>query len=226
MNILKDEDFQNCLLIVDKPLNWTSAAIVNLFKKEFNIKKIGHAGTLDPKATGLLILCTGDKTKQAKDFLELDKEYEGIIKIGVRTKTYDSESEEEYVKDPAFISDEMISEVAKMFSGEIEQTPPIYSAIKYHGKPLYYRVRKGQKYEVKSRKVKIYSFNVKRVTVNEIAFRLVCSKGTYVRSIANDFGDKLGVGGYLKELRRVRVGNFVLEGLNYEYQKIRFKFVE
>lgn len=226
MDILKNEDFQNCLFIVDKPLNWTSAAIVNLFKKGFNIKKIGHAGTLDPKATGLLILCTGTKTKQARNFLELDKEYEGVIKIGARTRTYDSESEEEYVANPAVVSDETINKVAEAFVGEIEQMPPVYSAIKYHGKPLYHRVRRGQKYEIKSRKVKIYSLSVKRLKVDEIAFKLVCSKGTYVRSIANDFGEKLGVGGYLYELKRVRIGKFVLEGLDQEYQGVRFKFVE
>jgi len=226
VDILKSEDFQNCLILVDKPLNWTSTAIVNLFKKGFNIKKIGHAGTLDPKATGLLILCTGKKTKQAKDFLELDKEYQGIIKIGVKTKTFDAESEEEYVADPSVVSDEMINNVAETFLGEIEQIPPIYSAIKYQGKPLYHRVRKGQKYEIRSRTVKIYSFSVERIKVDEIRFSLVCSKGTYVRSIANDFGKKLGVGGYLKELRRVRIGDFDLEGLNQQYQEIKFKFVD
>ncbi|MGB9697056.1 MAG: tRNA pseudouridine(55) synthase TruB [Ignavibacteria bacterium] len=226
MDIPKGENYQNCLFIVDKPLDWTSAAIVNLFKKGFNIKKIGHTGTLDPKATGLLILCTGDKTKQAKDFLELDKEYEGVIKIGARTKTYDSESEEEYVADPSVVSNEMLNKVTETFLGEIEQIPPVYSAIKYRGKSLYYRVRKGQKYEIKPRKVKVYSFNIRRLKVDEIAFRLVCSKGTYVRSIANDFGEKLGVGGYLRELRRIRIGEFVLEGLNREYQNINFKVVE
>lgn len=226
MNILKSEYFQNCLFIVDKPLNWTSAAIVNLFKKGFNIRKIGHAGTLDPQATGLLILCTGEKTKLAKDFLELDKEYEGIIKIGVRTKTYDSESEEEYVADPAGITDEMINKVAETFLGEIEQIPPVYSAIKYRGKPLYHRARMGQEYEIKPRRVKIFSFSIKRLKIDEVAFRLVCSKGTYVRSIANDFGEKLGVGGYLRKLRRIRIGKFVLGELDQQYQDIRFKFVE
>ncbi|MCX7832816.1 MAG: tRNA pseudouridine(55) synthase TruB [Ignavibacteria bacterium] len=213
-------------MLVDKPTDYTSADIVRIFKKKFKIKKIGHTGTLDPKATGLLILCTDKMTKEITKLIETEKEYEGIFRIGATTKTFDTESEEENIVPTKDISEELIILTAHSFIGESEQIPPIYSAIKYKGKPLYTHARKGKKVELKPRRIFISKFDVKKLNETEVYFKIICSKGTYIRTIANDFGQKLGCGAYLKSLRRTRIGNFVLENFNENLNGIPYKILE
>jgi tRNA pseudouridine55 synthase len=214
--------FTDKIILTDKPLNWTSTDVVRYLKKNFSLKKVGHAGSLDPRATGLLILCTDKMTKSINDFMDSEKEYQGIIKIGARTRSYDTETEEEDFKDVSGISDEMIEEVRKTFLGEIEQVPPMHSAIKLNGSPVYKLARKGKTVELKARKVEIKSFEIKRLSPDEIYFSIVCSKGTYIRSIAFDFGERLGVGGYLKELRRIRIGEYDLKNLDKKIGEINY----
>ena len=223
---IQDENSPGKIFLIDKPLDFTSFDIVRIFKKSFNLKKAGHSGTLDPKATGLLIICSDKKTKKINEFIEYDKEYEGIIRIGATTKSFDTESEEANISHSVNISDEEIENVRKSFLGEVEQMPPMYSAIKHKGKPLYKMARKGHEIERAMRKIFVSDFVVKKLNDTEIFFRISSSKGTYIRSIANDFGERLGVGGYLKELRRTRVGKFELEGLDEEVKGIRFKILD
>jgi len=210
------------IFLIDKPLDYTSADIVRIFKKNFNLKKVGHSGTLDPKATGLLILCSDKMTKKISEFIDYDKEYEGTIRIGAKTRTYDTESEEEEVLENFIVSDDEIENVRKSFLGKIQQMPPMYSALKHKGKPLYKIARKGKDIQRELRTIFVSEFDVKRTGKTELHFRISSSKGTYIRSVANDFGEKLGVGGYLKSLRRLRVGNFILEDFKKECQGIRF----
>jgi tRNA pseudouridine55 synthase len=214
--------FTDKIILTDKPLNWTSTDVVRYLKKNFSLKKVGHAGSLDPRATGLLILCTDKMTKSINGFMESEKEYQGIIKIGARTRSYDTETEEEDFKDVSGISDEIIEEVRNTFLGEIEQVPPMHSAIKLNGSPVYKLARKGKTVELKPRKVVIKKFEIKRLNPDEIYFSIVCSKGTYIRSIANDFGERLGVGGYLKELRRIRIGEYDLKNLDKSIGEINY----
>ncbi len=218
--------YTNKIFIIDKPLDFTSFDIVRIFKKKFNLKKAGHSGTLDPKATGLLIICSDKMTKKINEFIEYDKEYEGVIRIGARTKSFDTESREEDIYENVNVSDEQIESVRKSFLGEIEQMPPMFSAIKHNGKPLYKLARAGKDIERKSRKILISEFEIKKISGTELKFRISSSKGTYIRSVANDFGEKLGVGGYLKELRRTRVGKFDLSGLDREVKGIRFRITD
>ena len=214
------------IFLIDKPLDFTSFDIVRIFKKSFNLKKAGHSGTLDPKATGLLIICSNKMTKKISEFIEYDKEYEGIIRIGATTKSFDTESDEENISDSINVSDEDIEKVRKSFLGEVEQMPPMYSALKHKGKPLYEMARKGHEIERAMRRIFVSDFEVKKLSETEIFFRISSSKGTYIRTIANDFGERLGVGGYLKELRRTRIGKFKLEGLDQEVKGIRFKILD
>ena len=214
------------IFLIDKPLDYTSADIVRIFKKDLNLKKVGHSGTLDPKATGLLILCSDKMTKKINEFIEYDKEYTGIIRIGAKTKSFDTESEEEEVIENFDFADEDIERVRKSFLGETEQIPPMYSAIKHKGKPLYKFARKGREIERSTRKITISEFEIKRINDTELRFRISSSKGTYIRSIANDFGERLGVGGYLKELRRTRIGNFKLEEFKETVRDIRFSIYD
>ncbi|MCX7877467.1 MAG: tRNA pseudouridine(55) synthase TruB [Ignavibacteria bacterium] len=202
---------EGTLLLIDKPADYSSARIVNIVKKSMNVKKAGHSGTLDPKATGLMIVCTEKKTKILKEILDYDKEYEGIMIIGSRTQSYDSETEPFDFTPTDNISDEEIHKTAESFIGEIEQIPPMYSAVKFKGKPLYKYARKGLELNRKKRKVSVKEFGVIDIKKPEIRFRIVCSKGTYIRSIVNDFGIRLGTGAYLKELRRTRIGEFRVE---------------
>ncbi len=210
------------IYLVDKPLDFTSADIVRIFKKDLNLKKVGHSGTLDPKATGLLILCSDRMTKRINEFIDYDKEYEGVIRIGARTKSFDTESEEENILDTFEVTDEHIEEVRISFLGESDQLPPMYSAVKHKGKPLYKIARKGKDIERKTRKIFISEFEIKKKSGTELVFRISSSKGTYIRSIANEFGERLGVGGYLKELRRTRIGEFKLGDFNEKVRDIRF----
>ncbi len=215
---LKSEDFLNGqLLLIDKPLNWTSFDVVNKIRygirKSFDIKKIkvGHAGTLDPLATGLLILCTGRATKQISDYMNLPKEYTGIIKLGATTPSYDLESQVDQTYVTAHITDEMIETVRQQFSGEIEQVPPIFSAIKKDGQKAYDLARKGQDPKMESRQVHIHELDLHRESELEVTFRVKCSKGTYIRSLAHDIGKALNSGGYLTNLRRTKIGDFKVE---------------
>jgi len=217
--------FTDKIILADKPLNWTSTDVVRFLKKNLSLKKVGHAGSLDPRATGLLILCTDKMTKSINDFMDKEKEYQGIIKIGAITKSFDTETEEEDFKDVSSVTDEMIESTAQTFLGEIEQVPPMHSALKLNGRPLYKLARKGESVERKARKITIRNFDIKRLNSEEIFFNVVCSKGTYIRSIANDFGAKLGVGGYLKELRRIRIGDYNLENLNESAGEIKFRAI-
>jgi tRNA pseudouridine55 synthase len=165
-------------------------------------------------------------TKKIANFMDLEKEYIGIIKIGATTKTFDTESEEENHKDTEHITDEEIQKLKELFTGEIEQIPPMHSAIKFQGKPIYKLARKGKSIELKPRKITIKSFDISKIKIDEILFKVLCSKGTYIRSLANDFGAKLGVGGYLKSLRRTRIGDFTTENLDDEIREIKFRVLQ
>jgi tRNA pseudouridine55 synthase len=199
------------VLLIDKPFEWTSYDVIRKLRKIINIKKIGHAGTLDPLATGLLIVCTGKFTKKINEYMAQEKEYTGTITLGAVTPTYDRESEPENVTSLNGITEEMIKEKTKQFTGEILQTPPIHSAIKQNGKPVYLMARKGMEVILEPRKVTIKEFEITNVELPVVSFKVVCTTGTYIRSLANDFGVALGCGGYLSELRRTRIGNFKVE---------------
>lgn len=205
------------VLLIDKPLAWTSFQAVNKIrwhiKQRFKIKKIkvGHAGTLDPLASGLLIICTGKQTKEIHVYQGQVKEYTGRFTIGATTPSYDLETEIDHRFPTAHITNELIYETAQQFLGEIDQKPPIFSAIKKEGKRLYELARKGEATEIKSRKVTIDEFEITNINLPNIDFRVVCSKGTYIRSLAYDFGKALRSGGHLSALRRTKIGAFSVE---------------
>ena len=204
------------IFLINKPLTWTSFDVVNFIKKflRATIKqkvKVGHAGTLDPLATGLLIVCTGRATKKINDFVEMDKEYTGTFFLGATTPSFDSESEINQQFDISHIDAALIEKKKKLFLGKIRQTPPIYSAIKIDGKPAYLYARKNKEVKMKSREVEITEFEINRIELPEIDFRIVCSKGTYIRSVADDFGKALNSGGYLTSLCRTKIGIFSLD---------------
>jgi|TARA_Y100000994_G_scaffold5517_1_gene5210 tRNA pseudouridine55 synthase len=205
------------IILVNKPLDWTSFDVVKkirgLIKKKYNIPKIkvGHAGTLDPKASGLLVICTGSKTKMMKLFEVLDKKYVGVIKIGCSTDSFDSETKEKNKKTYTNISLVDIKNVFQQFIGEQIQTPPIYSAIKVAGERVYKKARRGEiNIELKPRKIYIKKLSIKSINLPYIEFEVECSKGTYIRSLANDIGKKLLCGAYLFSLKRTQVGDFKL----------------
>jgi tRNA pseudouridine55 synthase len=195
------------VILVDKPYKWTSFDAVNHIKISLRAK-IGHCGTLDPLATGLLICCTGEMTKQISQYQMLPKEYTGIIHLGATTETYDLESEPMDHKPFEHITPEQIHEAAKQLTGEIMQVPPIHSAIKKDGKRSYDLARAGKEVILNARPVIISEFEITSISLPEVHFRVVCSTGTYIRSLANDIGAILGCGAYLQELRRTRIGNF------------------
>jgi tRNA pseudouridine55 synthase len=199
------------VLLVDKPLRWTSFDALNKIRKQIHTK-IGHCGTLDPLATGLLICCTGKMTKQITTFQQQEKEYTGIIQLGATTTTYDLESEPEHFKPFQGITEEQIGQiVSEKFLGTIEQIPPAHSAIKVGGKRVYELAREGKEVALKPRKITILEFEITKVAVPEVHFRIVCSTGTYIRSIAHDLGTALGCGAYLESLRRTKIGTFIVE---------------
>lgn len=198
------------VLLIDKPLEWTSFDVIRKLRKILNIKKIGHAGTLDPLATGLLIICTGKFTKRINEFMAQEKEYTGTFTLGATTPTYDCESEPENHKSLENITTDLIRSKTAEFTGEILQTPPIHSAIKQKGKPVYLMARKGIDVVLEPRKIIIKEFEITDVDLPKVFFRVVCSTGTYIRSLANDFGVALGCGAYLSELRRTRIGDFLV----------------
>ena len=212
------EDFKNGqVLLIDKPLEWTSFQVVNklrwAIRKQFNIKKIkvGHAGTLDPLATGLLILCTGKFTKKIDTYQAQIKEYTGEITLGATTPSYDLETEVDKTFSIKHVTNNLVHQTAKKFIGEIEQKPPIFSAIKKDGKRLYELARAGQTTEIKSRKIIISEFEITKINSQKIEFRIICSKGTYIRSLAHDFGIALNSGAHLSALRRTKIGAFSVE---------------
>jgi tRNA pseudouridine55 synthase len=205
------------VLLIDKPLHWTSFDIVRKMRNLIQIKKIGHAGTLDPLATGLLIVCTGKFTKKINEYMAKEKEYTGHITLGAVTPTYDLESKPEQMKEYSFLTPELIHAATVPFTGTIDQFPPIYSAIKKEGVALYELARRGIEVQPEARKINIYHFEITNISLPVLSFKVVCSTGTYIRSLANDFGAALGCGGYLSSLRRTRIGEFeVSEALSME----------
>lgn len=198
-------------MLIDKPLEWTSFDVVRKIRNLIKIKKVGHAGTLDPLATGLLIVCTGKFTKKINEYMAQEKEYTGTITLGAATPTYDLESEPQNFKSTEGLSPDFIKETTKKFTGEILQTPPIHSAIKQKGKPVYLLARKGIDVVLEPRKITIKEFEITSVEMPVVSFKVVCTTGTYIRSLANDFGAALSCGGYLSGLRRTRIGNFKVE---------------
>lgn len=200
------------VLLIDKPYDWTSFDVVRKIRPMVGTKKIGHAGTLDPLATGLLILCTGKLTKRINEYMAQEKEYTGTIVLGASTPTYDLESIPEDFKDASGIASKDVERAAALFTGEIMQTPPIYSAIKKDGKRAYELARRGKDVELEARPVTVSVFEttLRRQPNASVAveFRIVCSTGTYIRSLAHDLGKQLGCGGYLSALRRTRIGSF------------------
>jgi tRNA pseudouridine55 synthase len=213
------EDYQNGqILLIDKPLNWTSFQAVNKIKYALINKvglpkkfKIGHAGTLDPLASGLLLICTGKFTKKISELQGQAKEYTGTFFIGATTPSYDLETEIDNNFPISHINEELIHETVKQFLGEIDQKPPIYSAIKKDGVRLYEHARAGEVIEIAFRKTTIHEFEITRIALPEIDFRVVCSKGTYIRSLAFDFGKALNSGAHLTALRRTKIGDYHVE---------------
>ena len=215
---INEESFKNGqVLLVDKPLEWTSFQVVNKLrwqiKQRFKLKKIkvGHAGTLDPLATGLLILCTGNETKNIDSYQAQIKEYTGIFTIGATTPSYDLETTIDKTFDISHITPNLIEETRKQFIGTIQQKPPIFSAIKHDGKRLYDLARKGETAEIKSREITIFEFEITKIEMPNLHFRAVCSKGTYIRSLAFDFGKALNSGAHLSALRRTKIGEFSVD---------------
>ena len=215
---MTEEDYKNGqVLLIDKPLTWTSFQVVNKLrwhiKQRFNIKKIkvGHAGTLDPLATGLLIICTGKQTKEINTYQGQIKEYTGTFTVGATTPSYDLETEVDETFSTEHITSDLLKETTLRFIGDIQQKPPIFSAIKKDGKRLYELARKGETTEIKSRTVTISEFEITKVALPNVEFRVVCSKGTYIRSLAYDFGQALNSGAHLSVLRRTKIGEFSVE---------------
>jgi tRNA pseudouridine55 synthase len=202
---------EGTVLLINKPLDWTSFDVVNKLRYKLKIKKIGHAGTLDPLASGLLIICVGKMTKRIEGFMGLEKEYTGKFMLGQTTPSYDLETEPSEKKDISFVTDSSLHDAARSFVGKISQLPPLHSAIKIGGKRAYQFARKGKEVELQPREIEINAFEITAINLPEVSFRIVCSKGTYIRSIARDFGNLLGTGAYLLELCRTRIGSFKLE---------------
>ena len=228
MNVEKIQEGH--VFLIDKPLDWTSFDVVNKIRwnirKAYNLKKIkvGHAGTLDPKATGLLLVCTGKWTKRIDEFQAQEKTYTGTIKLGVTTPTYDLESEEDQTFPTAHLTAEIIQEATNQFIGEIEQFPPMHSAIKVDGKRLYELARDGQEIERKARRITIHDFKITKINLPFVDFEVNCSKGTYIRSLAYDFGKAVNSGGYLTVLRRTKIGNFdVIDAENLAFERSYFE---
>ena len=198
------------VLLINKPFRWTSFDVVNKLRYKLKTKKIGHAGTLDPLATGLLIICVGKMTKRIEEFMGLEKEYTGKFVLGQTTPSFDLETAVSEAKDISKITVEMIHDAVRPFIGTINQLPPLHSAIRIGGKRAYEFARKGADIELKPREVQIHKFEITSISLPEVSFRIVCSKGTYIRSIARDFGNALQVGAYLSALCRTRIGTFLL----------------
>lgn len=201
---------EGSVILVDKPYRWTSFDVVHKLRKPIQAK-IGHAGTLDPLATGLLICCTGPFTKKISDYQMLPKEYTGIIHLGATTPTYDLESQPEDFKAFEHLTEEALQEATKAFIGDILQMPPAHSAIKKDGQRAYDLARAGKEVNLAARPITIGEFELTKIALPEVHFRVTCSTGTYIRSLAQDYGQALGCGGYLQELRRTKIGNYKVE---------------
>ena len=205
------EDFENGqVLLINKPLRWTSFDVIGFVRKVIRIKKVGHAGTLDPLATGLLIVCTGKFTKRINEFMGQEKEYTGTFTLGATTPTYDLESEPENFKSFEHITRDMLEDAAAAFTGVIQQVPPAHSAIKQGGKRVYELARRGEEVKIEPRTVTIRSFSIESIELPVVHFRVTCSTGTYIRSLAYDMGEKLGCGAHLSSLCRTRIGESLL----------------
>lgn len=199
------------LLLINKPIGWTSFDVIRKLRSVTRVKKIGHAGTLDPLATGLLIVCTGKMTKDINQYVAAEKEYTGTFTLGAVTPTFDLESEPRDFKPVDFITPDMLLQTANRFIGETEQLPPVHSAIKQQGKPVYLLARKGGEVTMTPRKITIKEFDITAVEMPRVSFRVVCTTGTYIRSLAYDFGNAIGCGAYLSALCRTRIGEFSAE---------------
>jgi len=225
--IVEGNNFQDgCVFLVDKPLEWTSFDVVNFLRiqicRALGVKKfkVGHAGTLDPLATGLLLICTGEKTKVIEQLQNCDKEYTGRLKLGATTPSYDGETEENQHFDIETITAEMLHQAARRLTGHIKQIPPIFSAIKISGKNAYIHARKGHELKMAARSITIHRFEITEINLPYVSFRVHCSKGTYIRSLAHDFGKLLDNGAYLVALRRTKIGNYnVVDAATVEEMK-------
>lgn len=202
---------QGKVLLINKPLHWTSFDVVRKIRSVIRIKKVGHAGTLDPLATGLLIVCTGKFTKKINEYMAQEKEYTGTFTLGATTPTYDLESEPENFKPCEHLSEDQLREFTKQFTGQISQVPPAHSAIRKDGKRVYEMARKGIAVSLEPRTVIIKEFTLTRIALPEIDFKVVCSTGTYIRSLAHDYGVATGCGAYLSNLCRTRIGSFAIQ---------------
>jgi tRNA pseudouridine55 synthase len=199
------------VILINKPLHWTSFDVIRKMRNIIRIKKIGHAGTLDPLATGLLIVCTGKFTKRINEYMAAEKEYTGHIVLGATTPTYDLESKPEHFQSYEQVTAEDMMRAVTALSGDIMQTPPAHSAIKIEGKRVYELARQGREVKLEKRPVTIKEFEITSVNLPDVGFRVVCTTGTYIRSLANDFGAEIGCGAYLGSLCRTRIGNLMLE---------------
>jgi len=217
MNAMKEQFLNGEIILIDKPLGWTSFQVVNkirwLIRSTYGIKKIkvGHAGTLDPLASGLLILCTGKMTKSIEQFMGQEKEYTGTFTLGATTPSYDLETEIDHTFPTDHITEELLQTTLDQFVGTIDQYPPVFSALKKDGKRLYEFAREGVEVEIPTRKVTIHSFELTQKAISKVDFKVICSKGTYIRSLANDYGKALNSGAHLSALRRTRIGKFNIE---------------
>lgn len=213
----KEEYLSGKLLLIDKPLNWTSFQVVNkirwLIRNKFSLKKIkvGHAGTLDPLATGLLIICTGKMTKEISKFQIQTKKYTGTFVLGTTTPSYDLETEPNKTFPVDHVTEDLITKSVQKFIGKIKQKPPIFSAIKKNGKRLYESARRGEDVIIEDREIEIFSFNILKIDIPNIDFEVECSKGTYIRSLANDFGEELSSGATLTKLKRTKIGEYSVD---------------
>jgi len=199
------------VLLIDKPVNWTSFNVVSRVRRLTKVKKVGHAGTLDPLATGLLIVCTGKKTKEISEYQAQRKKYTGIITLGKSSPSMDLATEITETVLPDDLSEEKILSARNKFLGNIEQVPPMFSALKHKGKALYRLARAGKEVERAPRQVEIFSFDITKIELPDIHFEIACSKGTYIRVIADDFGKELGCGGILSLLRRTEIGDYKVD---------------
>ena len=208
---MQDKEPYGEVFLINKPLEWTSFDVVKKVRNALKIKKVGHAGTLDPLATGLLIVCAGKKTKSIETYMGQEKEYTGTFVLGKTTESYDREKEVVDVADPSRLTLAQVKAAASQLTGDIMQVPPMHSAIKVDGKRVYESARKGIEVKMDARPVQVSEFEITRFELPEIDFRIVCSKGTYIRSLARDMGEILEVGAYMSALTRTRIGDFMLE---------------
>jgi tRNA pseudouridine55 synthase len=216
-NMMAEEFLSGRVLLIDKPLGWTSFDVVKkikaLLRHRLKLKKIkvGHAGTLDPLATGLLIICTGKKTREIDNYQVKEKEYTGTFFLGASTPSSDLETEPDEFFPTDHITETLVNEAARKFTGELDQVPPLFSAKKIDGERAYFHARRGDTTILKSNKIFIHDFEITQLDLPEVKFRVVCSKGTYIRALARDFGKEVNSGSYLKELRRTKIGEFSVE---------------